>query len=341
MSGIGRNVQVKLAVALSSGVIDAGIKVKGANWGDYFIYDNTISNWKVFSNKIIVGDHTGNDGSTAFGIGRYTGEIDQSATAVAIGNYAGNASQGSGSVAFGRFAGGTAQLGVAIGLFAGYEYQRIGAVSLGTNTGYSHQQSGAVAVGYNTGSFNQQTGAVAVGTNAGQTGQQSCAIAMGTNAGQTNQHTNSIVIGQNTGANYQNIVIDASPTITPFIPSKEGVFIRPVRGPLAGNNLMSYDTATKEVFYNGSSERYKYDIQDAPSVSIQNLQPREFKYKLDGAQDIGLIAEEAYECDRAFAYLDKDQLPEGIQWNVITTALLMELKQIKQRIEILKLRNKI
>jgi hypothetical protein len=340
MSGIGRNVQVLLDVVLSSGEITAGIKVKGTNWGDYFIHDSTISTWKVFSDKIIIGDHTGNDGLTAFGIGRYTGEVNQSATAVAIGNYAGNASQGDGSVALGRFAGGTAQLGVAIGLFAGYEYQQIGAVSLGTNAGYSHQQSGAVAVGYDTGSFNQQVGAVAIGTNAGQTGQQVGAVAIGTNAGQTGQHTNSIVIGQNTGANYQNIVIDASPTI-PLIPLKAGVFIRPVRGPMAGNNLMSYNTATKEVFYNGSSERYKYDIQDAPSVSIQNLQPREFKYKLDGAQDIGLIAEETYECDKAFAYLDKDQLPEGIQWNVITTALLMELKQIKQRIEILKLRNTI
>ena len=59
MSGIGRNVQVLVDVVLSSGVITAGIKVKGTNWGDYFIHDNTISAWKVFSDKIIIGDHTG------------------------------------------------------------------------------------------------------------------------------------------------------------------------------------------------------------------------------------------------------------------------------------------
>ena len=140
----------------------------------------------------------------------------------------------------------------------------------------------------------------------------------------------------NANATYaSSIVINA--TATPFYPASAGVFIRPVRGPNLATNLLSWDTTTKEIFYNGSSQRYKYDIHDlnTPSV-IDNLQPREFKYKLDNASDIGLIAEEAFECKSAFAYLDEDQLPEGIQWNAITVSLLQELQCLKKRVTLLK-----
>ena len=70
--------------------------------------------------------------------------------------------------------------------------------------------------------------------------------------------------------------------------------------------------------------------------SIYDLQPREFKYKDDHSPDIGLIAEEAFYTNNAFAYLDKEGIPEGIQWNAITASLIKEIQQMKQRIAVLK-----
>ena len=344
MTGYGRCPVFLLAVALSSGGNASNITVKGSHWGDYFIYDDNIKNWRSFSNRIILGDHSSTDNSTSMGIGPRAGLVVQSPSAIAIGLSAGNANQGDNAIAIGKSAGQVSQSGIAIGTNAGLNNQIQYAIAIGTNAGQIGQQLDAIAIGTNTGQIGQQSDAIAIGTNAGQTGQQSGAIAIGTNVGQLNQRSNSIVIGYNVSTSFQGIVLDASSSAIPFSPDASGVFIRPLRGPNLGTNLLSWNTATKEIFYNGSSERYKYDIQpllssdssDSKSLSIDKLQPREFKYKLGGTSDIGLIAEEAYQCNPAFAYLDKTQLPEGIEWNAITVSLVKELQQMKARIATLK-----
>jgi hypothetical protein len=336
---IGRCPVFLLAVALSSGGNATSITVKGSKWGDYFIYDDTIKNWRSFSNRIIIGDHSSTDNTTALGIGMRAGYLSQSATAIAIGLNAGNANQNNSSVAVGTSAGENKQRigAVGIGYNAGQTNQGTNSIAIGYNAGQINQPTGAVAIGANAGQYSQATGAVAIGYNAGQYSQATGAVAIGYNAGQTNQGTNSIAIGYNSNAGFQSIVIDASYS-TPINAGATGVFIRPVRGPMEGSNLLSWDTTTKEIFYNGSSQRYKYDIQDLPvsKLSINDLQPREFKYNLDNSPDNGLIAEEAYKCDNAFAYLDNTQIPEGIQWNAITVALVKELQQMKKRIQILR-----
>jgi hypothetical protein len=338
--GIGRCPVFLLEVALSTGGNATSITVKGSKWGDYFIYDDTVKSWRSFSTQIIIGDHTSTDNTTSIGVGARAGLLSQSATAVAVGQSAGNANQGDGSVAVGQYAGIQSQQGVAVGSSAGEIHQQIDTVAVGYNAGQNNQHYNAVAVGANAGQYSQQTSAIAIGANAGQYSQTTGAIAIGYNAGQTNQGANSIAIGYNSNAGFQSIVIDASYS-TPINAGATGVFIRPVVGPKLGSNLLSWDMATKEIFYNGSSQRYKYDIQDlTETLSIDKLQPREFKYKLDNSPDIGLIAEEAYKCDNAFAYLDKTQIPEGIQWNAITVALLKELQQMKKRIQILQTNNK-
>jgi hypothetical protein len=339
--GIGRCPVFLLEVALSTGGNATSITVKGSNWGDYFIYDNINKKWMSFSNRIIIGDHSSSTiSSTSMGIGARAGYAEQSATATAIGQGAGNANQGDDSVAIGQSAGIVSQRGTVVGVKAGQIDQLPDAVAIGVFAGNVAQKG--IAIGANAGQYSQQTGAIAIGVNAGKYSQQTGAIAIGTNAGQTNQDSNSIAIGYNTSSShsYQHIVIDASYS-TPINAGATGVFIRPVRGPIEGSNLLSWDTETKEIFYNGSSQRYKYDIQDLPMsksllLSINDLQPREFKYKLDNSPDIGLIAEEAYTCDNAFAYLDNTQIPEGIQWNAITVALVKELQQMKKRIQILR-----
>jgi hypothetical protein len=350
--GIGRCPVFLLEVALSTGGNATSITVKGSNWGDYFIYDNINKKWMSFSNQIIIGDHSSSTvSSTSMGIGARAGYAEQSATATAIGQGAGNANQGDDSVAVGQFAGVFTQKGIVVGTSAAQSDQLPDAVAIGHFTGLDAQKG--IAIGANAGQYSQQTGAIAIGYNAGQYSQATGAIAIGTNAGQTNQSTNSIAIGYNAGSSSlscQSIVIDASFSI-PINAGATGVFIRPVMGPKEGSNFLSWNTETKEIFYNGSSQRYKYDIQDLPmsgslsksslsgSLSIDKLQPREFKYKLDNSPDIGLIAEEAYICDNAFAYLDHTEIPEGIQWNAITVALVKELQQMKKRIQILRTNN--
>ena len=124
-------------------------------------------------------------------------------------------------------------------------------------------------------------------------------------------------------------------TTTALNASTPGLFVSSVRGPRSSSNVLSYDTNTNEIYYNGSSERYKYDIASLSKDTsvIYDLQPREFKYKITDEPDVGLIAEEAFKCDPSFAYLDKDKIPEGIQWNVITTYLIAELKKLKMELE--------
>lgn len=332
----GSSILVLLDVQLQSGDYESNITIKGKVWGDYFIYSDIKKTWVVMSDKIIIGNHTSLDGTTTMGVGQFAGYLQQHPTAIAIGSSAGNATQKIGAVAIGRKAGEVRQEGIAIGFNAGEAEQNPNAVAIGSSAGNTTQGLGAIAIGSSAGKTTQGPGAVAIGSNAGKIGQQTRAVAIGSNAGQTNQSANSILIGNNINALTSNtIIIDASSS--PLIPTTSGLFIRPVMGPMIGNNLLSWNTTTKEIFYNGSSERFKYDIQPINNGdSIYELKPREFKYKEDNSSDIGLIAEEAFAANKAFAYLDKDGIPEGIQWNTITASLVKEIQHIKQRIKILK-----
>jgi hypothetical protein len=340
MSGFGSSVLVLLDVQLQSGELESNITVKGENWGDYFIYSDVLGTWVVMSNRVIIGNHTALDGTTTLGVGQFAGYLGQHPTATAIGTSAGNANQRIGAIAIGTKAGEITQQGIAIGRNAGEINQQVNAVAIGRNAGNITQGPGTIAVGSSAGYTGQQNNAIAIGSNAGKMGQATRAVAIGSNAGQTSQSANSILIGNNINTLTTNtIIIDASSS--PLIPTTSGVFVRPIMGPMIANNFLSWNTATKEIFYNGSSGRFKHDIQPLDNgASIYELKPKEFKYKEDNSSDIGLIAEEAFAVNKAFAYLDKDGIPEGIQWNTITASLVKEIQHIKQRINILKEKGK-
>jgi hypothetical protein len=339
MSGVGSSIFVLLDVQDSSGEYETNITVKGEKWGDYFIYSDVLKTWVVMSEKIIIGNHTSLTNTTTLGVGQFAGYLNQHDTAVAIGVFAGNTDQKIGAIAIGTEAGKVTQQGIAIGAYAGQINQQPGAIAFGFNAGRNTQELGAISIGANAGEATQRSGAISIGANAGRINQGTGAIAIGANAGQTNQAAYSIVIGNNVNTLTTNtIVMNASSS--PLIPSTYGLFIRPLMGPMIGNNLLSWNTATKEIFYNGSSERFKHDIKPLTSgESVYELKPREFKYKEDGSSDIGLIAEEAFYSNNAFAYLDKEGIPEGIQWTAITASLLKEIQEIKRRIKILKLKS--
>ncbi len=346
MSGVGRCPLVLLAVPLPTGGNASNIP-RGAHWGDYFVYNDVTKDWKIFSSRILLGvSHTSTDQTiddvnhiekTSVGIGNLSGLLQQNTLAVAVGSAAGNLRQQTAAIALGTSAGIIDQKGIAIGYSAGNTNQGADAVAIGPQAGQINQREATVAVGIQAGQNSQQTNAIAIGVQAGQNNQKENTVAIGFRAGQTNQPTYSVAIGQNIQShNYRAISIGADPSNN-ITPTNNGLFVKPVAGPHLASNLLSWDSTSKEIFYNSSSQRFKYDIENYTNTKpVYNLEPREFKYKIDGSPDIGLIAEEAFQQNKAFAYLDETKEPEGIIWNAITISLLREMKELKQRIHQLK-----
>lgn len=342
MSGVGRCPLVLLNVPLPTGGNSTNIP-RASNWGDYFVYNDIKKDWKIFSTRILLGvSHTSTDQitddvnkfeKTCISVGNLSGLLQQDTLAVAVGSAAGNLRQQTAAIALGTSAGIVDQKGIAIGYSSGYTNQGIDAIAIGNLAGQINQGTSTIAIGNLAGQNSQQTNAIAIGNQAGRTNQKENAIAIGHLAGQTNQPTYSIAIGQNIQThNYRAISISADPTST-ITPTNNGFYVKPVAGPNLASNLLSWDSTSKEVFYNSSSQRFKYDIQNYTNTkSVYNLEPREFKYKVDSSPDIGLIAEEAFQQNKGFAYLDETKQPEGIQWNAITVSLLGEMKELKKRI---------
>jgi hypothetical protein len=318
------------------------------NYGDYVHWDNIKSVWVVGTTNINIGSNNEQQGQEihAISIGRLSGHIDQSTNSIAIGEQAGYAYLPEGSVAIGSKAGQTGQMSkvstgfsVAIGENAGYDNQYKNATAIGYNAGKTYQGTYAIAVGENAGQMQQSENAIAIGYNAGQTGQKSNTVAIGQNAGQYGQNPYTIAIGQNAGQNNQlsnTIILNATSSVLDATVS--GTFINPIRGPIGTGSMLSYNTSTKEIIFNGSSQRYKYDIAllAENTENIYKLTPREFKYSLNDERDIGLIAEEANACDNLFAYKDKTGIPEGIQWTAINTYLIKEIQSLRAKRDILR-----
>jgi len=274
------------------------------------------------ANGIAIGPSAGiSQGISAIAIGLSAGNSYQGPNAIAIGYQTGFNSQGSNAIAIGSNAGQNMQSNsaIAIGVFAGQISQSVNAIAIGSQAGNNVQSANSIAIGANAGLDYQGINCIAIGSSAGKYNQGHNAIAIGTNAGATSQAPNSIIL------NASSIALNTTTA---------GLFVSSIQGPRGSSNVLSYDTETCEVYYNGSSQRYKYDIQNlsTDTSAVYNLQPKSFKYKLTDEPDVGLIAEEAYKCDPSFAYLDKDQIPEGIQWNVITTYLIAEFKKLKMEL---------
>lgn len=322
----------------------------GTNYGDYLYWTGT--QWLTDSNKIHLGADAGRyyQSKYAVALGQASGTQTQATFATAIGYSAGNYYQGQSAIAIGQYAGSNSQqpTAIAIGQYAGSVIQQQNAIAIGTGAGENTQNTESIAIGTNAGSNSQQQVAIAIGFQAGYNTQGTNSIAIGQNAGFGSQGSNSIAIGTNAGISQaaNSIILNASGA--PLNSSTTGLFIKPVRGAFSSTNVLSYNISTNEIFYNGSSQRYKHDIEPMSqnTETIFQLEPKEFKYNTDKSTDIGFIAEEVAQIDSAFAYVDKDGIPEGIQWNTITTYLVAEMKKMKEDIimfesEIQELKNTI
>jgi len=309
----------------------------GINFGDYLYWSG--SEWKTDSNKVHLGANAGryNQGQYAIALGQAAGTNYQSTNAVAIGYDAGNYYQGQNAIAIGGNAGLTVQgaNAIAIGQNAGNQNQGQHGIAIGYASGVDYQGQNAISIGQNVGNNTQGTNAISIGQNAGMYYQGENSIAIGQNVGIVNQGKNSIIIGQNAESTGNDSIVFNSVSSVQVNATTKGLFINPIRGPFSSSNVLSYNTATKEIFFNGSSQRYKHDIEQlsTQTENLYKLVPKEFKYNINNEEDIGLIAEEADKCDPWFAYKDKDGIPEGIQWNSITTYLIAEMKKMKEDIE--------
>jgi hypothetical protein len=306
-------------------------------YSDYVYYDNKKLDWQIGSTDIIIGfnnDKIG-QGLNNVSIGALSGNQYQLENAIAIGRFSGQYTQGTGAISIGLNSGRTEQSenAIAIGQNAGANKQSENAIAIGQNAGANKQSENAIAIGENAGEINQPTNAIAIGLNSGQIGQHPYTVSIGENTGLTGQNPYTISIGSGGASTQitQSILLNA--TTDNINTSTQGFFINPIRGPVSGSSVLSYDPTTKEITFTGSSKRYKHDIIDLTqdTENVYKLRPREFKYTQTNEKDIGLIAEEANDCDPLFAYKDKNGIPEGIQWNVIHTYLIAEMKKLKMR----------
>ena len=313
-------------------------------YGDYIFWNNVKSAWEVGTINIIIGQNQGKSGqgSHTVSVGRLSGNYNQSDYSVAVGDRAGYFNHSQSSIAVGQFASyssldnPTFQNTIAFGTNAGYTEQQSSAIAIGKNAGENFQKQETIAIGKNAGQTGQQPFSIAIGANAGQTGQQLFAVAIGNNAGSNNQPSNTIAIGAYAGYETQNensIIFNAQGA-SGLNTYTTGLFVAPVRGPIGTGSMLSYNTSTKEIIFNGSSQRYKHDIEPLQNINTENvykLEPRTFKYTQSREQDVGLIAEEANKCDPWFAYKDEKHIPEGIQWTAVNTYLIQEMKNMRIR----------
>jgi hypothetical protein len=105
-------------------------------------------------------------------------------------------------------------------------------------------------VGVDAGKTNQGTNTVAIGSQAGLSTQTSQAIAIGYQAGQFNQGSSSIAIGAFAGTQTQtanSIILNASGSAQNATTS--GFYVNPIRTTDTTNQVLFYNTSTKEVTY--------------------------------------------------------------------------------------------
>ena len=104
----------------------------------------------------------------------------------------------------------------------------------------------------------------------------------------------------------------------------------------SGTNLVinSSNIVVKE----SSSKRYKKDIKDSlvPTEKIYDLEPKDFVWKSSNKSDVGLIAEEVAEILPEFTISDAEGKVESVRYNLLTVALIAELKKLKNEITELK-----
>lgn len=281
--------------------------------------------------SISIGQYAGNfnQASCAIAIGESAGRTYQGVDAIALGSEAGSENQGEEAIAMGAQAGQSDQAvhAIALGSQAGQLLQSTSALALGKLAGNDNQQFRALALGEEAGSVFQGTGAVAIGAFAGRLTQGSYAIAVGHLAGYTSQHAQTIVLNAQGGATQLNTQ------------GTSRFYVAPIRPSSAVLPALRYDATNKEIIYETSSLRFKENVADLSldTQALYQLRPREFDAKSEpGQRFYGFVAEEVHSAAPALAVLDNAQQPLSVNWNLITTYLVAEIKKLRAELDALK-----
>ena len=97
----------------------------------------------------------------------------------------------------------------------------------------------------------------------------------------------------------------------------------------AGTYPLKWNSSTKNVTYDTSSERYKNNIRNSiyGLSDIMKLNSKMFEYKDTGRTDIGLIAEEVYPIIPELVLLDENSLPNGVSYDRMVSVLTRGMQE--------------
>ena len=106
----------------------------------------------------------------------------------------------------------------------------------------------------------------------------------------------------------------------------------------AGTYALKWNSSTKNVTYDTSSERYKNNIRNSiyGLSDIMKLNSKMFEYKDTGRTDIGLIAEEVYPIIPELVLLDENSLPNGVSYDRMVSILTRGMQEQQCTINTLK-----
>ncbi len=129
-------------------------------------------------------------------------------------------------------------------------------------------------------------------------------------------------------------VIDANPG------NPQSLFVPNLTSP-AASTTVEYNVGTGQIGPMVSSKRYKEDWQDLdfPSEVIDALQAMTFRFKKNGREDFGLLAEDVAEVPVIGQFLtvyDAEGRPSSIRYHMLYIVLLLELKRLRNRVAALE-----
>lgn len=245
---------------------------------------------------------------------------------VAIGNGAQATSDD--SIAIGRSTNSNA--GVAIG--AGSNASTF-SVAIGTSYTFGISQ---VAIGNGAGALTAQNNSVAIGNSAAVAGANAVALGGFSNAGAAN----AVALGSRAVAsNVNSIVINASNAAFSDT-GGAGTFINGIRGvtTYAVDAIPVLISSTGQLGTISSARKFKKNFRslDAHSEKLYKLNPVLFDYveEHSGAKDqIGLIADEVAQHIPEIVVHDKDGEIYSVQYHILPTLLLNEMKHQKQTLD--------
>jgi hypothetical protein len=164
------------------------------------------------------------------------------------------------------------------------------------------------------------------------------------NSGNSAYEGNYYITSSSTAVNKQNYFIHNHEFTSNYEDSSylaTTLTVLPVYTTTSAESANVYVDSTGKFFRSTSSEQFKKNIRDLEidTSKIFELLPKSFEMKEDNSTHFGLIAEEVSKTIPELASYDKEGIPNGVQYQLLSVLLLEELR--KQRIEIDILKTKL